>query len=355
MSHIYERIYGIIAATRTASAMGAAVEGWSTQAIIDKFGVLEHFEPFHHYKERTDWVHPAGCTEDGIERQKLMCTAIIAKQDRITADELVETWKKVLDPAKMINMTEPFDRDLLAVAKAGIVPAAELGAFCKYLHLNTTIRSFHAICMINPGDIEAVIGDLYDVGRVYQPLVSDSYPYGVAYNAAVVHAMTPGATVDSVIATALKYSNDMVRKQLERDLAVARNHKNALDMRDELHRYYTAKDAYYDQSRAHETACKAFAIFAVEKGDVRRSIIAAVNFGRDTDCLAAAAGGLAGALQGIDKVPAEWVDKVEQVTKANPYTNSHMTMKDTADGIYAAFENRIARMKKYVAFAEANA
>ncbi len=209
--------------------------------------------------------------------------------------------------------------------------------------------------MINPGDIEAVIQDLYDVGRVYQPLVSDSYPYGVAYNAAVVHAMTPGATVDSVIATALKYSNDMVRKQLERDLAVARKYKSALDMRDDLHQYYTAKDAYYDQSRAHETACKAIAIFAVEKGDVRKSIVAAVNFGRDTDCLAAAAGGLAGALQGIDKVPADWVDRVEEVTKANPYTNSHVTMKETADGIYAAFKNRIAKMKKYVAFAEANA
>ncbi len=144
MSYIYDRIYGIIAATRTASAMGAAVEGWTTKAIIDKFGVLEHFEPFHHYKERTQWVHPAGCTEDGIERQKLMCTAIIEKQDRITANDLVETWKKVLDPAKMVNMTEQFDRDLLAVARAGIVPAADLGTFCKYLHLNTTIRSFHA-------------------------------------------------------------------------------------------------------------------------------------------------------------------------------------------------------------------
>jgi ADP-ribosylglycohydrolase len=125
-------------------------------------------------------------------------------------------------------------------------------------------------------------------------------------------------------------------------------------MRDDLHQYYTAKDAYYDQSRAHETASKALAIFAVERGDVRRSIIAAVNFGRDTDCLAAAAGGLAGALQGIDRVPADWISKVEEVTKANPYTNSQLTMKQTADGMYAAFKNRIAKMKKYVAFTEAN-
>ena len=78
---------------------------------------------------------PAGSTEDGIERQKLMCTAIIEKGDRITADDLVATWIKVCDPEKMVNMTEQFDRDLLAVAKSGIVQAGDLGNLCKYSHL----------------------------------------------------------------------------------------------------------------------------------------------------------------------------------------------------------------------------
>ena len=355
MSLIHDRIYGCLAATRVASSMGAHTEGWTRDAIAEKYGVLEEFHPYHHYKNLTEWVHPAGSTEDGIERQKLMCTAIITKQDRITAEDLVATWIKVCDPTKMVNMTEQFDRDQLAVAKTGMVPAADLGRYCKYLHLNTSIRSFHALCMINAGDIQGLIQDLYDVGRVYQPLTSDSYPYGVAYNAAVVHAMIPDATVDSVIKTALDYADPMVKRQLERDLGIARKYKEPLDMVEELHQNYNARDAHYDASRAHETACKAVAIFAVAKGDVRKCIVAGVNFGRDTDCLAAAVGGLAGALKGIEAVPREWVQKVDAVTRDHPYSNSQMSMKETVDGLFSAFKSKVARMKTYISFAESNA
>ncbi len=348
MSSIYEGIYGCLAATRIASAMGAHTENWSRERIRETYGVLEELKPYHHYSNVTEWVHPAGSTEDGIERQKLMCTAIIEKCGRINADDLVETWIKVLDPAKMMSMTEKFDRDLLAVAKAGLLPAAELGRCCKYLHPNTTIRSFHAIPLINAGDIENTIRDLCDVGRVYQPMISDSFPYGIAYNAAVSHALLPDATVDSVIETAFKHSTSMVEKQLKRDLAIAAKYDDPLDMVDELHQHYRANDAAYDPSRAHETCCKAFAIFAASKGDTRKCIVAGSNFGRDTDCLAAATAGLAGALQGIEAVPSEWVDTVDEVTINHPYSNSTLTIKETADGMYAALQNEVSKMRRYV-------
>ena len=35
---------------------------------------------------------PAGSTEDGIERQKLIADAIIRKKDRITVKDLSESW-----------------------------------------------------------------------------------------------------------------------------------------------------------------------------------------------------------------------------------------------------------------------
>jgi ADP-ribosylglycohydrolase len=355
MSFIYERIYGCLAATRVASAMGACPEGRPRTEIQEKYGIVDDFYPYHHYANKTDWVHPAGSTEDGIERQKLICTAIIKKGDRITADDLVATWIEVCDPEKMVNMTEQFDRDLLSVAKSGIVKAGDLGNLCaRYSHLNTTIRSFHALCMINAGDIPAMIQDLYDVGRVYQPLSSDAFSFGAAYNAAVVHAMTPDATVESVIETAIAYASPLVKIQIERDLSIAQKYNEPLDMVDEIHQNYTAKDALYDQSRAHETACKAIAIFAAAKGDVKKCTITAVNFGRDTDCLAASAAGLAGALRGIENVPSEWVAKVDEVTKDHPYTNSRLTMEETVDGLMEAFRNKTERMKRYVAFAESN-
>jgi ADP-ribosylglycohydrolase len=355
----FDKIYGCLAGSRIASAMGAAVEGWDMDRIVKKYGVFDKLVAYHHYN--VDWDHPAGSTEDGIERQKLMCTAIIEKQDRITAEDLVKTWVKVLDPNKMKYMTEAFDRQLLAHAKSGTVPAWELGGLSKHPHLNTTARSFHAIALINACDIDGVIRDVYDIGRVYQPPQSDSFTWGAAYNAAVVHAMRPDATVDSVIETALRYSTAEIRKEIQNGLDIAKKYKQPLDMRGELNEVYTKKDSpYYANARMksyhassiYETVTKALAVFYATKGNVRDAIVVAVNFGRDTDCLGATAAGLAGAFSGTPTIPTEWIEAVEHGTRNNPYTNSHMTIKETAEGMYNALKNKVRKMKTYVALME---
>lgn len=356
---LFDKIYGCLAGSRIASAMGAAVEGWDMDRIAKKYGVFDKLIAYHHYN--VDWDHPAGSTEDGIERQKLMCTAIIEKQDRITAEDLVKTWVKVLDPDKMKYMTEAFDRELLAHAKSGTVPAWELGGLSKHPHLNTTARSFHAVALINACDIDGVIRDVYEIGRVYQPAYSDSYPWGAAYNAAVVYAMRPDATVDSVIETALKYSTPEIRKEIQNGLEIAKKYKQPLDMRRELNEVYTKKDSpYYANARMksyyassiYETVTNALAVFSATKGNVKDAIVVAVNFGRDTDCLGASAAGLAGAFSGAKTIPAEWIETVEQGTKSNPYTNSHMTIRKTAEGMYRALKNKVRRMKSYVELME---
>jgi ADP-ribosylglycohydrolase len=75
---LYEKIYGCLAASRVASAMGAAVEGWSPERIQEAYGFVEGFHSYLHYSYRgVTWQRPPATTEDGIERQKLMCKAII--------------------------------------------------------------------------------------------------------------------------------------------------------------------------------------------------------------------------------------------------------------------------------------
>jgi ADP-ribosylglycohydrolase len=356
---LFDKIYGCLAGSRIASAMGAAVEGWDMDRITKKYGVFDKLVTYHHYN--VDWDHPAGSTEDGIERQKLMCTAIIEKQDRITAEDLVKTWMKVLDPNKMKYMTEGFDRELLAQAKSGKVPAWELGGLSRHPHLNTTARSFHAIALINACDMDGVIRDVYEIGRVYQPPYSDSFPWGAVYNAAVVHAMRPDATVDSVIDTALKYAAPKIRKEIQNGLDIAKKYKNPLDMRRELNEVYTRKDSPYSAnarmktyhaSSIYETVTKALAVFAATRGNVKEAIVVAVNFGRDTDCLGATAAGLAGAFSGTPTIPTEWIETVEKGTRNNPYTNSHMTIKETAKGMYSALKNKVRKMKGYVELME---
>ena len=72
------------------------------------------------------WERRPGTTEDGIERQKLMCRAIIAKGDRITAEDLAKASVEATDLDKTWFMTEPDDHRLMRFMKAG-VPAVEVG------------------------------------------------------------------------------------------------------------------------------------------------------------------------------------------------------------------------------------
>ena len=348
---LFDKIYGCLAGTYIGSSMGVSVEGWHMDRIAQRYGVLKEFVPFR-FK---GWDCPPGSTEDGMERQKLMCRAIFDKQDRITAEDLVDTWRKVMDDEKtaaMAKMTEGFDRDLMALAKTRAVPAGQLGSLVKYSHLNTTVRSFHAIALINACDPEGVVRDLQDVGRVYQPLSSNGYPWGAAYNAAVVDAMKPDATVQSVIEAALRYASGGVRAEIRRALDIAGKHDDPLDMRKEFYERYSGRGTPYAQSWVNETAAKALAIFAATKGNVQQAIIVAVNFGRDTDCLGATAGGLAGAFSGTRTVPPEWIETVDKATKTHPYTNSRLTIKETAEGIFGALKNKVRKMKDYVTLME---
>ena len=73
-SPIYDKIYGILLGSRGGSSLGAVVEGVGRMEDIEKlYGVFNEFLPCNHYD--VSWSHPAGGTEDGIERQKCISTS----------------------------------------------------------------------------------------------------------------------------------------------------------------------------------------------------------------------------------------------------------------------------------------
>ena len=67
------------------------------------------------------------------------------------------------------------------------------------------------------------------------------------------------------------------------------------------------------------------AICAIAGRDAEQTIIGAANIGRDADTIAGIAGELAGALYGVDALPAPWVDKVLQL---NPEPDMQQMSKD---------------------------
>lgn len=351
---------GCIAASWVGSAMGAAVEGWSPERIREVHGAVDTLLPYKHYRAYTDWDRPPGTTEDGIERQKLVATAIIEKQDRIFAHDLVAVWVRDLDPEKMVYKQERFDRSLLELARAG-VPPSELGRLWPYPNVVSMARASHPIGLINAGDPRAAADDSFEVGKVYIRETAFGLRWAALYNASVAEACRPGATVESVLDVARRYAlyraeagslyalYDTIEREVDRALDLAAKYSDPTELRDEFYGlYYGGGYFNYGMSQANEIVSKGLAIFGLCQGDPREAIVTAVNFGRDTDCLAAVAGGLAGALSGGDAVPPEWVAQVNAATRQDPYTNSHRTIEETADGLLAAFQAKWQRLSEYV-------
>jgi ADP-ribosylglycohydrolase len=349
---LFDKIYGCIAGAYIGSAMGVQVEGWDRRKIAYKYGLIQEFKP----RPALKGSFPPGATEDGMERQKYMYLAIIEKQDRITADDLVRAWLKVMNSNEKLEgmkfMTEQFDRNLMEIARAGTTPARRLGEK-GYVHLNAPIRCFHPIAVINACDEDGAIKDMQDILRVYQPAESNGYEWGAAYMAAVAHAMRPDASVDSVIETALKYSSADIKKEIQAGLDIVAKFSDAINERktiyEEFAKIYNKETATgdYPQSRANECTTVSLSFFKAVKGNMKDGIILTANNGRDADCNSAACGGLCGAFSGTKTIPAEWIKTVDAATKQNPYTNSQLTIEETAKGMYAALQNKVKKMEAY--------
>ena len=358
MPTLRDKFTGCIAASWVGSAMGAAVEGWPPERIREEYGVLDRLLPYKHYTAYTDWERPPGTTEDGIERQKLIATAIIEKQGRIKAHDLVDVWRRDLDPERVVYKQEPFDKSLLELAQAG-TPPAELGRLWPFPNVVSMARASHPLGLINAGDPVGAAEDTFAVGKVYSPETAFALRWAGLYNAAIAEACKPGATVESVLATAHDFATyraetghlyaryDTVRHEVDRALEIADRNEDPVAMREEFQEHYHGGAHFnYAMSQANEVVAKGLAVFAVCSGDPREAVIAAVNFGRDTDCLAAVAGGLAGALSGPSSLPAAWLQQVNEATRQDPYTNNRRTIEETADGLLTAFQARTTQERQ---------
>jgi ADP-ribosylglycohydrolase len=360
MVALKDKFYGCIAASWVGSAMGAAVEGWSRERIKETHGFVQDLLPYKHYTNITNWDRLPGSTEDGIERQKLISTAIIEKQDRILAHDFVAVWLRDLEPERMKYKQERFDKSLLELARAG-VPPVELGRLWPFPNVVSMARASHPLGLINAGDPYGAADDSFEVGKVYATETAFALRWAGLYNAAIAEACRPNATVESVIEVAKKFVYyraeggtlyslyDTIEQEVTWAFELAEKHSDATTMRDEFYTFYEGGRYFnYGMSQANEIVAKGLAVFALTKGNVRDAILTSVNFGRDTDCLAAVAGGLAGAFSGKSSLDQEWIDQVNEATRQDPYTNNYRTIDETVDGLYAAYQNRMKKLASYV-------
>jgi len=351
-----EKFFGCIAGVYLGSAMGAPVEGWEWERIEKEQGTLDRLLPYHHYGKSNDWMREPGTTEDGVERQKLMIAAILDKQDRVNAEDVRAAWVRYMNPKAPGLISEPFEGALLAMAKTPM-PAADIGKYCDYSGLVSLSRSCHPIGLINAGDVRAAIEDVRDVGQLYHTANSRGIRWAEVVVTAIAEATRPKASVDSVLGAIFEHCDRPgpsmkeagVRAELERGLALSAACKDFRELRVKLGAVYSGKGIVYSSSYANEVVTKAVCIFRMTGGNTWEAMKAAVNFGRDTDCLAAVSAGISGALSGSASLPEALIAQVDRATALNQATCARRSIRETSDGLYNAYRARLQRMRALAA------
>jgi ADP-ribosylglycohydrolase len=357
-----EKFFGCMVGVYVGSALKGKTEGLPWPEIQRRFGTVDRMVGYQDYGN--GWDREPGTTEDGAEREKFMITAIIEKKDRVTAEDVRAMWVRDMNPKAAGMISEPFERVLLDMAKSGI-PASDIGRYCDYSGLVSMSRSCHALGLINAGDIDGAVQDVFEVGQLYQTTNSRGLQWAAITGIAIASATKPGATVDSVIADVLKghprifnrspaesantekYTHSNVLAEIERSLEATKKCKDFREMRVAFDSIYNGIGIPYAQAYASEVVTKAICVFNMVKGNTKEAMIAAVNMGRDTDCLSAVAAGISGALTGAGSVPEEWIKQVDYATTKMPITCSRRTVRQSADGVYDAFRARLSRMRSY--------
>ncbi len=344
MSVLGDKVLGCLAASQIGSAMGAVAEGWSWRSVEEKHGYLDRLLPYEHYGN--GWQRAAGTTEDGIERQRVFLRAVRRAGGRFRPEDVAAVWAEEVDAEHADWCMEPFDRHLIRLARAG-VPAARLGGFSPYTNLVSFARSCHPIGLINAMNPARAWEDVHHVGLVLQAPTGSGMEWAGLVAATIASACGQNASVDEAIESGLSYVSDGIRREVERALAIADAADGPLEMRDAFAEHYSGVGVVYAMSHANEIVSKAMAVVKATAGSPRLSILTAVNFGRDTDCLAAVAGGISGALSGVGDLPAEWIEQLDAATAANPHTCLNLPIRDMAQIVVDGLQAERDRMTDY--------
>ena len=196
--------------------------------------------------------------------------------------------------------------------------------------------------------------DVFEVGQLYQTTNSRGLQWAAVTGMAIAAATKPGATVDSVLGAIHngdpRFGRDRrggAAREIDRGLTRTKDCKDFRECARPSTPSIAAAARLTPIPSANEVVTKAVCIFRMVKGNPKDAMIAAVNLGRDTDCLAAIAAGISGALSGGGAIPEEWIKQVDYATTKMPVTNSRRTLREHADGLYQAYRARLRKMRSF--------
>ncbi|MEU7555912.1 ADP-ribosylglycohydrolase family protein [Streptomyces sp. NPDC044571] len=336
-----DRSAGCLVGAAVGDALGGPVEGWSPDQIVERHGGRVHgiVGPWYEDWRTARPIAPYHKGDGHVTDDTLMTHALVrvyeAVRDHLDAYAIAEhlvpdlmtnpRWIPELEaealPLQRIFLAEKWMVTRLHYAHAD--PREAGGGNI----VNCGAAMYMApVGIVNAGHPEAAYAEAVDIAGAHQ----SSYGREAAgvFAAAVAAACLPGATVSSVVDTALALAKDGTRAAIEAVCEVACRHRDfesaLAPLRAAVAPYDSVGPDYRKPSlgarrpsRLHsiEELPIALGMLVVADGAYEGAVLGAVNYGRDCDSIATMAGAVAGALSGVSAVPAAWAKQVAEASR----------------------------------------
>lgn len=314
------------------------------QALGDAWGMPALVNPNQTWNAYNGWIdelipapsdHPvhagfkAGQVTDDTQQALALAQAIIA-DGTITVESAanaIVTWYNQIDGDNS-PYVGPSTRQAVSALMAGQDP--------RYTGLrgdtNGGAMRVSPIGLIHPGKPEDAVSDAV-IACIPTHFTDVAVSAACAVAAAVAQAMTPDATLESIIDMAI-WGADMGRQQgapwmgasvaRKIDFAVQLASDVNLSERDRIQNLY---DLIGSTLAAADAVPCAFGVLAMAEGNPVDTAVFAAALSGDADTVGAIACAIAGAWHGVEAIPVDFVDTLRQ---ANPQHN----FEEIAEGLY---------------------
>lgn len=346
---IADRVHGCLVGGAIGDALGATVENWAYDQVREEFGKIETFGTYDNPHAKGE---PGSITDDTVMSHYL-CLAIAERDGRVTPDEYAEVLRKHLNP-KRVWVTEEI---VLRKLAAGINPW-EAGR--GNIPTGTATMSIAPIGIVNAANPRQAYQDGFNIASVNQHGVNRDAAATVA--AGVAEALSPDASIESVIKVMRDFSSDTVFRAV--DLAMGIAEKS--DTPDEFtERFYDQlldwrwpavewdREMYYEgrvfSADSIEILPAVIGILILCEGESNRSIVEAASFGRDCDTIASLAGNITGALHGAESIRDEWIRECREANEEffeEVHGNEDVDFKTVSEWMIDALESERRRTER---------
>lgn len=320
------RIRGAVLGQAIGDALGAPTEGMTRADIRSRFGRVTGF--------LSD--DPAGT--DDTEYAALTAQILLNYGPGLTSADVAVEWTRAL-----VDQTTPFDgggfseMDAIHNLAKGLLPPATGSDNHELWSDGSAMRvaPIGAYCPGDPVEAARLAGIDAEVSHARD---------GIWCGQAVAAAVATAAVTDhwrAVVAAGIEATppDSWSRRMIEKAVAVAAEPGTAEERLDELERR-VAIFHYPWADVAPEATALAFGVFVIAEGDYVEAVLGGVNIGRDADTIAAMAGAMAGALRGVQNIPAEWLDRLGPLRGSCINAMAGVDLWELADQIADSIDER---------------